>query len=206
MRKILFSIFALLLMAGFVYADSDIQSGDNTIILGSHMGPTGKTPPTEVQKCYVTSHGTLAAGKYDASAAVDTGIDVGDVVEWDTTRADGYSVSIGNSDWATEAPTTCQFAGVMVTACSRDTATLTTPSGSGTNVGYMAIRGFCLAKVDTSLSVVGEPLIMNGATLAASFATIPTGDSTRKGHSMSQDIGTLLTDDGYDGLMKVVLR
>jgi hypothetical protein len=207
MRKSLFAfLFAVLLVMGGVlnvYADADIQSGDNAVIFGSYMGPEGMTPPTFVQKVYVTGHGTLEADQYDTSTVIDQGIDVGDVVMWDTTRADGYSVTILNADAGVGGIANACVAGVMVTNCSRDTGTLTTPKGSGLNVGYMAVKGFCYAKVDTSAAATGGALIANGSTLEGSFATAPT---TMSGKALSQDIGILLLDNGADGSMKVVLK
>ena len=204
MRKIFLAlIVASLVMGGVAFASSEIMSPDNAVIVGPHMGPTGKTPPTEVIKVYVTSHGTLEADQFDVTAAADQGVDPGDVMIWDTTRADGYAVAIATSNFGTASVATIPFAGVMVTPASRDTSTLTTPSGTGTNVGYMAVRGFCMAKIDTSAAATGEALIVNGGTLEGSFATTP---QTLAGKGLSQDIGILLTDTSSDTLMKVVLR
>ena len=201
-KLLLLSLAVLFVMGGMAYASVEIQSSDNAVIIGSHMGPTGKTPATEVIKVYVTSHGTLEADEADLTAAADKGVDVGDVMEWDVTRADGYSVTINNADTYISGIAASPFAGVMVTSCSKDTATLTTPSGTGYNVGYMAVRGFCMAKVDTSNSTTGEVLIPNGGTLEGSFGTVPTIAKI----AVSQDIGILLTDTASDGLMKVWLR
>ena len=203
MRKIFaLSLIALLVMGATAFGSSEIQSGDNAVILGPRMGPVGITPVTEVIKVYVTSHGTLEADQFDLTAAADQGVDVGDVMIWDTTRADGYCVAIATADAITAGIASAPFAGVMVTPCSRDTSTLTTPNGSGYNVGYMAVRGFCMAKVDSSASTTGELLVVNGGTVEGSFGTLPTIDAK----SASQDIGTLLTDVGADSVMKVVLR
>jgi len=207
-KLILLSLAVLFVMVGVSYATVEIASPDNAVIVGPYMGPVGKTPVTEVIKVYVTSHGTLeaeTAGYYiqpDATAAADQGVDVGDVMEWDLTRADGYCVTICNADTYSSGIAASPFAGVMVTPCSRDTATLTTPSGTGYNVGYMAIRGFVYAKIDTSNSTTGEALIPNGGTLEGSLGTVPTIAKI----SGSQDIGILLTDTASDGLMKVWLR
>lgn len=217
-KKILFMAVALLLFAGLAYADSNFDSGDNVIILGAQTGygPLGMTPPTLVQKVYVEDHGTIGTSWHGRGANAnsnhldaDTGVEPGDVMVWSLTQADGYTVRYCSADSGGGRSTndTCFagcFSGVMVTRASRDTSNLDTPAGTGYNVGYMAVRGFCQAGIDCSESMQGQQLILNGETVECSFATTRPY-STRNG--TSQDIGILLeAPRGADGLHHVVLR
>jgi len=190
--KVLLVAIAILFVAGSVFANSEITSSDNAVIFGPVMGPKGITAPVEVIKVYLHSQ---------ASASV------GDVVAWNMTAIDGYTVDLLTFDQDTAAATNvvATVAGVMVTITSQvSSASSSTPKATGPNVGYMAIRGFCPAKVDTSRAETGRPLIANGATLTYSFATAPhTASAATK---TSQDIGVLLLDAGADGLMRVWLR
>ena len=69
----------------------------------------------------------------------------------------------------------------------------------------MAVKGYCLAKVDTSESATGEKLTLGGSTLVAAFQTVTTG-TPAAATTVSQDIGQLLTDTAVDGLMPVWLK
>ena len=192
MRKIIVLALLALFVAGVASADPTKTSQENSVIFGSGSGAIGVTAPVETQKCYLHSQ---------ASASV------GDVVVWNLTAQDGYCVDLCTFDlWsAAAAGHEATFAGVMVTATSRvSSASASSPKSSGPNVGYMAVRGFCVAKCDTSECMTGQPLRLNGASLAYSFGTAPGKASgiTR----ISQDIGVLLYDSGADGLMRVYLH
>ena len=190
MRKILFVLLALVFVAGVSFA-ATTTSLDNASIFGESYGPAGVTAPVEIQKVYLGSAASCA---------------IGDVVTWNVTAQDGYTVDRCAVDYDTLAGEIVGFAGVMVTSTSRVTsASTTTPSSSGPNVGYMAVRGFCVALVDTSESKTGGKLVLNGATLAASFGTAD-GGGTGFTKRPSQDIGILFTDAGADSLMRVYLR
>ena len=189
MRKILLSLafIATLLMSSAVFATVEIESGDNAVIVGPHMGPAGLTPVTECIKVS-TGSGTSAS--------------IGDVMVWDYSNAsDAYHVKRCAADDATG---TEYFAGVMLTTTSQDSHySYTNPKANGPTVGYMAIRGLARALIDTSASTAGGRLSLNGSTLAASFSTY-----TRLGldDNMSQDIGVLLNNDGTDSPMRVWLK
>ena len=176
----------VLLMAGMASATSEIQSGDNAVIVGARMGPQGMTPVTEVIK---------------VSTGNETSAVIGDVMVWNyADRADGYHVIRASVDASIG---TQVFAGVMVTSTSQDSAySYTNPKANSPTVGYMAIRGLARAKIDGSNSTAGERLILNGGTLAASFGTETAASSKR----LSQDIGILLEDTGGDTINRVWLK
>ena len=119
----------------------------------------------------------------------------GDVVIWDTTSADGITISGCITDNAVI------YAGVLVTTIA--TADVTDVTANARNIGFMAIHGFCLAKVDTSESTTGALLLTNGGTQSASFGTTDLFGGTVG--TVSRDIGILLRDDASDGLMPVWL-
>lgn len=196
MKKTIFSfaLLSLLVMSGgIVFGDVSIGSGDNAVILGPNMGPTGLTPVTEVIK--VSTGSTTSAA-------------VGDVMVWDySNAADGYHVkrASANSESGTEV-----FAGVMVSKTSKETEySYSSPKASGPTVGYMAVRGLARAKIDISKSAPGSMLRLNGATVAASFATYQTtlGVQDTALIKLSQDIGILL-EEAYqsDGVNRVWLK
>jgi len=120
----------------------------------------------------------------------------GDVVIWDTTSADAITISGCITDNAVT------YAGVLVTTIA--TADVTDVSNNARNWGYMAIHGYCLAKVDTSESTTGALLISNGGTQSTSFGTSDLFGGTVG--TVSRDIGILLRDDASDGLMPVWLK
>ena len=187
MKKILSLLFACLLMVGTAHAAVDIASGDNVVILGSHMGPVGATPVTEVVKCHLGTNASQV---------------VGNAVMWDTTSTSptvlGYSVIPANVDGGG------LFAGVMVTTTSQESTAQSTLRGSGPQVGYMAVRGLVRAKIDTSASTVGKRLRLNGSTLAGSLATDANG--TPSLGECSGDIGVLLEHHGTDAILRVWLN
>jgi len=188
-----FAFIALLIvgLATSAYAVKNDYASNNVTILGVSGGPSGTTPPTEIVKVrygYTCQIALNSAGN----------ISSGDVLVWDTTSADGITVSKCITDYPNS---TTGYAGVAVVDIT--TADTTGTTGQERNWGYMAVRGYCLAKVDTSESSTGERLVMNGATLVASFQTQVTG---APGAPISDDIGVLLRDDAADGLMPVMLR
>lgn len=202
MKKIIsLLVISLFVMGGLVFADSD-WTYENVQILGPRMGEKGYTPPVEIIK--------ICTGSTDTAA-------VGDVMVWDTAPSDGsglgYVVCISDRSSASgdvggsrgKGP----FAGVMVTVTSKESEwTYTGISGSDKTVGYMAVRGFCDAKVLTNWSTVGKRLVMLGAHSAGYFGTIDqtTSDATGNTCKLSEDIGYLLEHTSSDGLMKVWLR
>jgi len=180
MKKIIaLALIVLLAFAGTSMAAGGYDS-ENVSIIGPRMGGAGITPVTQVIKVrYGYTGGVNRTGGELSS---------GDVVVWDTTSADGYTIS------ACVADGTAEFAGVLVEDVN--TADSVNVKGNGRNTAYIAVHGFALANVDTSASTAGEGLALNGATLTKSLA----------GNTTSIDIGVLLSDTGVDGLMPVWLR
>lgn len=166
MNKIL--IIALILLvafAGTTFAAGGYSS-QNAVIMGGHMGGNGITPVTKLVKVrYGYTGGDTRTGGDLAS---------GSVVVWDTTSADGYTISGCVADNGQN------FAGVLVESVS--TADSTAVRGSGANIAYIAVEGYVLATVDSTGATAGNGLALNGATLNRSFV----------GNSTSRDIGTLL--------------
>ena len=69
----------------------------------------------------------------------------------------------------------------------------------------MAVRGYCLAKIDVSVSTNGGMLVKNGATTAGSFATKDSQTENLAYPVVSHDCGVLLAEPSADGLRKVWL-
>jgi len=189
-------LFSVLLVALFVVCFAlPVMAADgpalkNVTILGANGGADGVSAMTEIVKVrYARGMG--------AKEQFYGGLSSGDVVVWDTISADGVTISASIADVPTNG-----FAGVLVTDI--ETADNATLNSNNKNWGYMAVRGYCLAQVDTSESTTGVELCQNGATLEASFGTCDLAGGSPG--ALSQDIGTLLTDTGSDGLMKVWLR
>ena len=182
MKKILsILIVALLAFSGVSYADS---YGSDAITIMGQNGANGVTPTTMVVP--------VRYGLSDPDAPT---LSSGDVVIWDTTSADGFTIS------ACVADNDGTYAGVLVSTIQ--TADNQAFRRNTRNWGWMAVKGYCLADVDTSGATVGERLYINGATLESSFGTIDLSGATAG--SVSVDAGVLLEDTGSDGLMKVWL-
>ena len=205
MRKILFFALASLLICGFAIADSN-YTYENVTILGSNMGPKGQTPPVEIIRITVGSE--------------DDSIAVGDVMTWSIQpqitdgNALGFFVEKSRKCLSEDASTSeaghGPYAGVMVTTATSgdtgggggwDNAYPTRPQSS---LGFMAIRGYCDAKIDVSRATRGERLFAvdspEGYFMTANNAT----DAT---NAISEDIGYLLEAvASADGLHKVWLR
>lgn len=192
--KKLFSVVlvALFLMVGFVVTSEAISNfaADNAQIRGTFGGKEGISPavvPVRVRYARIPTN-----------PQADETIASGDVLVWDTSSADGITISRCIVDSPND---TTHFAGVAITTIP--TADSTTIRASDKCWGWMAVSGYCLAKCDTSDSTTGEKLALGGATLEAAFQTAPTGTAAIL---ISEDIGVLLTDTGADGLMRVFLR
>ena len=187
MKKIL-SIALVMLFAMTTMSFAGDYSSPNVNILGRGMGPGGVTPPSIIVKIRYGLQGN------------DTGLSSGDVVVWDTTSADGYTISgcIVSHD--------ATFAGVLV----EDIATSDSSriSGGGDNVGYMCIQGYCLAQTDRG-STAGEQLSTSATAEGTGGARNLTSFSTPgAGVNMSVDIGVLLetASTTADGLRPVWLK
>ncbi len=191
MKKI-FTILLLgiFVMSSFAYGASNFEA-ENAVILGPRMGAIGITPVSKLVK--------VRYGYEGGSTRTGGDLSSGDVVVWDTTSADGYTIS------ASIAANSPAVAGVLVTAVS--TSDSNNVRGTGRNIGYICVEGYCLAKVDTSASTAGERLTTatpDGETAtAASFSTAPT--TMPDSGAISADVGILLADTSADGLMRVYL-
>lgn len=181
MNKILSILVILMLLVSPVVFAAPASS--NVMILGNG-GATGIVPVTEVIRV-----------RYGMRGGVQPSLASGDAVIWDTTSADGITISgcITNNDAA--------FAGVLVTDVL--TADNSFVRLSDRNWGWMAIKGYALAKCDTSLATTGKALCTNGVGLSQSLGTVELVTTVAP---LSADIGVLLTDTGSDGLMRVWLR
>jgi len=165
MRKLIVISLAFafaLCFAGIANADLSINSSDNAVIIGGHMGPKGITPMMEVIKV--------------KDADTGTGTSEGMAMYFDTTAADGYTVKRMTDNSSTLASTQ-KFAGVMVTKTSKDSATY----GA---IGYMCIRGLCQANV-TSTCTQGQALVVTGAAETGSLSTVAGANA----NPVSQDVG-----------------
>lgn len=161
---------------------AEAPGSQNVSDIGGNYGSEGLTPPTQVVRV-----------RYAMQQANALSLSSGDVVIWDTTSKDGFTISACVADNA------LNYAGVLVTTIpTADNVSLLSPGTR--NWGYMAIRGYALAKVDTSAATTGERLSTGGATLQRAFATIGAGTTA------SVDIGVLLSDVGADTLMPVWLE
>ncbi|RKY30076.1 MAG: hypothetical protein DRP74_07695 [Candidatus Omnitrophota bacterium] len=174
MRKILVVLLASFFLFGgtVLFARSPAASNVNDIF--GRGGPAGVTPPVTIIK---VRYGYQPANK------VEGGLVSGTVVCWDTNSADGYTVS------ACTTTNAVNFAGVLVTDIS--TADSSLVSGSGNNVGWIAVKGFALAQVSTGSATAGKRL-STSASAPGEFVTLADGDVA------SQDIGVLLSKPGSD--------
>ena len=198
MKKILCILIALAVaFSGSAFEDTNAAgqrvggsgaASENVVILGSNMGSIGITPPTEIVKVrYGWAPGPLLIN--------DPGLLSGGVVIWDTTSSDGYTISV-----STAVTQTALFAGVLVTDIG--TADNITVRGRGRNVGYIAIRGYCLASLDDTQATVGGYLNIGNIEGGLRPAFVTDAEAT----GTSSDIGVLLRDTAASGLMPVWLN
>jgi len=177
-------LIASLLIIGSVpaFADQDSYDSQSVEVFGRFRGADGTTPPTRIIR---VRYGFRDAGEADD----DSGLSSGDVVMWDTTSADGITIS------GCQAITdTGKYAGVLVTSIG--TADTTAFKSNGKNWGWMAIQGYCLAKMDTT-GTAGQIL---GVGEGAGF------DAGEVSTDVSRDIGTLLLGTTGGQLGPVWLR
>lgn len=180
-KKLLSLLLIGLLLLGGLMISMPVFAGDNEVNLSGFGGATGVTP--FVEKVRV---------RYGRMGNSVPSLSSGDVVMWDTNSADGITITACNVTGDTGS-----FAGVLLGDIqSADSATV---NANARNWGWIAVRGYCLAKVDTSSAQTGQKLFQNGGVLEGSFGT--TGLLTA-----TEDQGTLLSDTGTDGLMPVFLQ
>jgi len=182
---ILIACFAL--SAGEVFAVTSNYGSDNVTIMGPNMGERGVTPPVVIVK--------VRYGNQDVDGFKLTS---GDVVCWNTTSADGVTISPCEVDGG------ANFAGVLVTDVLTPgrNSSPTQIDGNDRNWGYMARTGYVLVKVDSTGATAGTQLRLNGATLRGSLASQVAGAGP-----ISGDIGVLLkAPEATDGLAPAWLR
>ena len=183
--KKLFILIISLFMVGAVCYGAENYAAENVVNMFGRGGPEGLTPGVQIIK--------VRYGYVGGTGRNEIGLQSGDVVCWDTNSADGYTISACTTENASN------FAGVLVTDIS--TADSVLVRGSGNNVGWIAIKGFCLAHIDTSKCTAGERLFTGGqvgdSDGGASFITT-SGLSAVTGRTISNDVGLLLTDSGSD--------
>lgn len=190
MKKIISVLIVALLLGFAVTAQADQPASGGWDFMSENSGPNGISAPTLIVPVRYGLWGTSVA-------RIDPSLSSGDAVVWNTTSADGFTISACILDSATES---IGFAGVLIT--SIQTADSAKFDRGSRNWGYMAVEGYCLAKIDSTGATAGQPLFVNGATLTASLATEAT--TTRV---LSRDIGVLLkAPDATDGLAPVWLR
>lgn len=152
MRRILFLALAIVLLAGSAQAATPYPDGNN-ILYAQQGGDNDKPTRTVVRVRY---------GLADPNSPTLTS---GDVVVWDTTSADGITVSacIASNDSA--------IAGVLVTPLQ--TADATSVVQSARNWGYIAVQGYALVNASNEISA-GDAIMGS--------------DYIGKAHKMSPDI------------------
>jgi len=186
MKKFIALFLAVLLVSGTAYAvTGQSPAGQNVVIQRAVGAQRGESQVT-----------VIIPVRYGRSDANSPSLTSGDVMTWDLVSQDGYTVSICQTD------NDPAYAGVLVTPMLTDD-TAGTFEDTGRNWGYMAVRGYVLAKVDSGAAIPGDPIVPNGGTLIGSFVTIP---DVQAGQSLSADLGVLLGTGASDGLHPVWLK
>ncbi len=201
MKKI-FSILLIALLAfGFAMPClADEAAGDGYSLMG-YGGSVGLTPRTLVVP--------VRYGKWGTSATrIDPSLASGDVVTWDLNSCDGYTIS------ACTVSNDPNFAGVLISTIQ--TADSASFRRNSRNWGKMAIKGWCLAKMD-AVTTKGQLLVPSADTSdgMGSFTTIdkalnsgtaPLAGVGDLGEWVSLDIGVALKTTSSSGLQPVWLR
>ena len=194
MKKTLLILVALLMVAGLAHAGAAPAPAHTNAVSVSGNG----SPGTPVQEYILVRYPHRGD---DPQINIAAAITSGDVLVWNTTSADGVSISVDIQGYG--------FAGVAVTEIlTPDTNKVDLTED---NWGYMCIRGYCLAKVDTSNSTTGFEVVPSGnidGAATGSFGTKNYFDAGNSGGAgiNSADVGVLLRDDAADGVMPVWLR
>jgi len=176
MKKIVILALVGLFAFGCVAIAEPAPASDNVCYELNTAGASGISPATKV-----------VAVRYALSDPNTPSIASGDVLVWETTSGDGITISkaLVNSWQSTRA-------GIAVTAIQ--SADNQSTARRNRNWGYMAVEGYCLAKVDTSESTVGGPLGISTSTEGYLDGNLTSGDIV------------LLSDTGVDGMMPIWLR
>ena len=183
MKKYLISLIALALLVTGVnaFAGTTEQPILSNPYYADGFG-TQNTPPTVIRKV-----------RYGRAGLSTASLGSGDVVCWDTNSADGVTVSACVAVFPYGSP-----AGVLVTALSTQDIGSLDDVINNDDYGYMAVSGYCLAAVDTSVADTG------GSLCVSSVENAMFGTNTKV--AVSQDCGTLLSDTGSDADMQVMLK
>lgn len=187
--KNIFKVFVAVLLAigvcGVVYAEA--PASDAVQFFGPN-GAVGLTPTT-----------VIVPVRYAKEGDINPSLASGDVVVWDVTSADGFTIS------ACETSNDTTFAGILVT--SIQTADSTVFRRNSRNWGYMCVKGYCLAKMDAA-TTAGELLVPSGdaADGEASMTTADKWASFYRNNYMSMDIGVALKTTTTSELAPVWLK
>jgi len=190
--KVLFVALLVLGLAAPLHAEA--PASDNIVILGSG-GSTGITPVTVVVPVRYGLWGSSVT-KYDPTLASGT------VVVWDTSSADGFTIS------ACMSTNDATYAGVLVTDIK--TADSLAFRRNTRNWGMMAVKGYCLASMDT-ITTAGQRLVPSGQGSSVGHGgAFTTADKWLTFYTtnffVSSDIGTALKTTSAAGPSPVWLR
>uniref|UniRef100_A0A6M3KNR1 Uncharacterized protein n=1 Tax=viral metagenome TaxID=1070528 RepID=A0A6M3KNR1_9ZZZZ len=190
MKKIFSLILVVLLalsVATPVFADEPAGGGWELMGRGGELGISPGTLVVPVRYGY-TGGGTRTGGSLAS----------GDVVVWDETSSDGFTISacITSNDTS--------YAGVLISTIQ--TADSFPFSRSSRNWGKMAIKGYCLAKAAAGGVTAGELLVPAGLP-SGSFVTTTLYDVAAAQLSpLSMDVGVCLKTNASSGLTPVWLK
>lgn len=188
MKKTLIILLAALMVCGVAFAGTSGAPAYRNVKY--FEGPNTYSPPMEVRLVRYSRE-----DKHYGNALA--GVESGDVCLFDCNSADGMSII--TADILTGI---CSYAGIAVT----DIATSDSNNVDATNQGwgYIAIRGYCLGRIDQSaVSHAGMSIAPAGSGLQSGIAG---AGETYTVSIMTPDIGVILHVPAADGLDKIWLR
>ena len=188
MKRFIIGFLVMILCVGFASAKvNQPDTSERNILIESPVGASGEKP-TIIAKLV----------RYGRVSPNETGLLSGAVVQWDPTSADGITVSACTND------INATFAGVTLSSIgTADSIELRGPGSGDDNWGYVCIKGYCLARVDSSMANTGEALFCNQTTPGTfQTKTLSGGSATLSGESA----GVLLSKLAADGLMPVIVK
>lgn len=188
MKKVLILILCLLVTA-WAYAgvrSNDGPESDNIKYISSPGGATGTSAFTMAIRV------RYGLEPPDGAASVVGQVHSGDVLVWDTTSADGFTISLALADdWHDST-----FAGVALEDIA--TADSSEVKNTGGNVGWMAVQGYCLASCDSGITAGDALEIGDNDTVISGFVS-------REDGIVSFDIGVCLESPAADNAVPVIL-
>ena len=184
MRRLFVLTLAILMVCGIASAavNSIPTPNSRAVIYQTATGSRINEPATVIVPCRLTKIGANVPGRIS-----------GDVVLWDTTSADAFSVT-GPENAYTAGDE--RFAGVLVTAILSADSDATT--GNERNWGWMAVKGYCLASIDAAVTVTGA--------VANLTVAVTGGFNSTSALGVSNDVGVLLKTMSAAGLAPVWLK